>query len=176
MNRTSDKHSPGGRPPKFREPRRPVTVTLPERILRQLYTIDHDRARAIVKATETVLGLNDAASKPVELVEIEAGKAVIVVGACPSLQQIPWLRLVRIAPGRNLLIIPTGKAVESLEVAILDLIEHEPALDERECSLLKELRNELCRLRRKDRISKAEIILFDVSGAERQHDSRQGSA
>ncbi len=48
--------SQGGRPAKFDEPRRPVTVTLPVRILTQLAEIDADRARAIVKAVEAVLG------------------------------------------------------------------------------------------------------------------------
>jgi hypothetical protein len=42
-----------GRRPKFRGPRRPVTVTLPERTLATLAAIDADRARAIVKVTET---------------------------------------------------------------------------------------------------------------------------
>jgi hypothetical protein len=158
----------GGRPPKFAEPRRPITVTLPERILRQLSAIDSDRAQAIVKVTEAVAGANDTGPKLVELVGVGPGKAVIVVGPCASLRQISWLRLVEMAPGRNLLILPTGTAVDSLEVAILDLLEHASALDDRERSLLEELRSELCRLRRENRISKAEIIFFDVSDGRRR--------
>ena len=44
--------SKGGRPAKFDEPSRPVTITLPDRILDRLKEIDADRALAIVKAVE----------------------------------------------------------------------------------------------------------------------------
>ena len=43
-----------GRPAKFAEPSRPVTVTLPERILDLLAAVDSDRAQAIVKAVEAI--------------------------------------------------------------------------------------------------------------------------
>jgi hypothetical protein len=52
--------------------------------------------------------------------------------------------------------------VESLEVAILDLLEKGAAVGAEERSLLTELRSELGRLRREQRISKAEIIFFDT--------------
>lgn len=156
-----------GRPPKFQEPRRPVTVTLPERTLRQLEAVDPDRAQAIVKLTESTVGRDQAPPRSVELVEVAPGEALIVVGPCASLRRIPWLKLVEIAPGRNLLIIPSGMAVDSLEVAILDVIEHLPPADQREREMLAELRAQLGRLRRESRISKAEVIFFDVSGAGR---------
>jgi hypothetical protein len=156
------KRNAGGRPPKFNEPRHPVTVTLPDRTLRQLSALDRDRARAIVKVTNAVVGSADSGPKQVELVEIAPGKAVIVVGPCASLKRVFWLKLAEIVPGRNLLMIPSGTAVESLEVAILDLLDGSCALDDRERSLLEELRTTLGALRRKRKISKAEIILFDV--------------
>jgi hypothetical protein len=150
-----------GRPPKFNEPRRPVTVTLPERILRQLDAFNGDRAQAIVKVTEAVAAGNGSGGKLVELVEVAPGRSVIIVGPCSSLRRIPWLQLVETAPGRNLLIIPSGTAVESLEVAILDLLENTPAGATEERQLLTELRTRLGELRRQHRISKAEIIFFD---------------
>ena len=162
MKSQRNKRHAGGRPPKFDEPRHPITVTLPERTLRQLSALDQDRARAIVKVTNAVVGSADSGPKQVELIEIAPGKAVIVVGPCASLQRVFWLRLAEIAPGRNLLIIPSGTAVDSLEVAIHDLLDDSPAMDERERSLLAELRSRLCALRRGKKISKAEIILFDV--------------
>jgi len=151
-----------GRPPKFDEPRRPVTVTLPERVLRQLEALDHDRAQAIVKVTEAVAGSSGSVPKQVELVDVTPGKAVIIIGVSLSLRRIPWLQLVETAPGRNLLIIPSGMAVDSLEVAILDLLEKAPGIDAEERSLLVELRRQLGALRRERRISKAEIIFFDT--------------
>ena len=163
----------GGRPPKFDEPRRAVTVTLPDRTLRQLRSIHPDRARAIAKVTETVVGAHEPAWKRVELVEIAPGQAVIVVGPCASLRRVPWLKLVEIAPGRNLLIIPSGTAVESLEIAILDLLETLGDAERDERPLLQELRGELGRLRRQHRVSKAEIIFFDTSDSGTRRASRQ---
>ncbi len=151
-----------GRPPKFNEPRRPITVTLPDRILRQLDAMGDDRAQAIVKVTEAVVGRNPAGPKQVDLVEVSPGVAVIIVGPCASLRRIEWLRLVETAPGRNLLIIPSGTAVDSLEIAILDLLENSPSLHHEERPLLDELRCRLRSLRREQRISKAEIIFFDT--------------
>ena len=51
----STSKSAGGRPPKFDEPRRPVTVTLPKRTLSALAALDADRARAIVKLVDAAL-------------------------------------------------------------------------------------------------------------------------
>jgi hypothetical protein len=174
MTQENPEQRTGGRPPKFDEPRRPITVTLPERTLRQLSAISLDRAQAIVKVTDAVAGSNRTERRLVELIEVAPGKAVIVVGPCLSLKQIPWLRLVEIAPGRNLLILPSGKAVDSLEVAILDIIENLSTLDDRERALLEELRGQLCRLRREDKISKAEIIFFDVPTSGRARSPQQG--
>ena len=57
----------GGRPAKFDEPSRPVTLTLPDRILERIKEIDGDRAKGIVKAVETVLagGACGPAAEPV---------------------------------------------------------------------------------------------------------------
>ena len=111
----------GGRPPKFREPRRPVTMILPERILDQLAEIDPDRTRAVVKVTEAVAGTDQGKFKPVELVEMSPGKSLIVV--CPGkiLRKIPWIKLIEITPGRYLVSIPSGTPIETLEVALRDL-------------------------------------------------------
>ncbi len=141
-----------------------MTITLPERTLRQLQAVHEDRAQAVVKVTNEMVGRTQEKAKMVELVDVTPGHAIIVVGRSASLRRIKWLRLVEIAPGRNLLIIPSGTAVESLEVAILDLIEHLPPSDDRERSLLMELRAQLGALRRTNRISKAEIIFFDTTG------------
>lgn len=151
-----------GRPPKFAEPRRPITVTLPERTLSQLESIDPDRALAIVRATEAFAGLGRPALKDVELIEISPGKAMIFVGPIPSLRRIPWLQTLETAPGRNMLIIRSGTAVDSLEVEIFDLLEKGPAMGADERSMLEALRGMLGNLRRSQRISKAEIIVFDT--------------
>ena len=113
-----------GRPPKFEEARRPITVTLPERTLQQLAAINPDRARAIVKATAVTLGFKSKNRSPVEVVEVYPGQAMIVVGPSKRLQEIEFLRMVEISPARYLLVISTGTPIEALEVAVQDLIGH----------------------------------------------------
>lgn len=156
----------GGRPPKFPEPSRPVTVTLPERTLRRLAAVDEDRARAIVKVTDAVAG-GAGAAKPVEIVEVEAGTAIILVGASRSLRRIPFLRPVEVAPARYLLTVPSGTPVESLEVAILDVIEGLPPADEDERALLQELREQIRGFRRGQQMSKAEVLFVETRGRRR---------
>ena len=153
----------GGRPPKYDEACRPITVTLPERVLLNLQSVSPDRSRAIVKCVEAVTGIGDRPLKPVELVEVAPGKALIVVRPSRSLTQIAWLRLVEIAPTRYLLVLPTGTPVEALEVAINDLLGNlDP--DDEDAALLTELRNVIGYQRRGQTISKAELLFVDVPG------------
>ena len=158
------KRTAGGRPPKFSEPRRPVTVTLPDRTLAQLAAIDEDRARAIVKITDTVAGGDRRRFCPVELVEMAPGKCLIVIGPSQFLKRIPWLKLIEIAPARYLLTIPSGTAVESLEVALSDLLE-DPDLkqNERERLILQELMNLIGHERRTKCMSKAEVLIINAN-------------
>jgi hypothetical protein len=159
---SKDKKSTGGRPPKFSEPRRPVTITLPERTLAQLAAINADRARAIVKVTDAVVGGNRRRIRPVELVEMAPGKSLIVVGPSQALNSISFLKLIEIAPARYLLTIPPGTAAESLEVVLRDML-HDPNVhhDEREHAILLELMNLIGHQRRTKRMSKAEILIVN---------------
>ena len=151
-----------GRPPKFQEPRRPITVTLPENTLVQLAAIDADRAQAIVKATNAALPLKAKGHKPVELVKVMPGLGIILVGPSRYLQRIKWLRLVEIAPLRFLLTIPSGTAVDSLEIAIIDLLQNLEPHEEREKSILEALRDLMRRLRLGGKLSKAELLFVDT--------------
>jgi len=155
MSRTG-KSRAGGRPPKFDEPRRPVTMTLPERTLRHLATVDADRASAIVKLVDAAVPSKDDA-KIVDIVEVAPGAAVILVPPTRALRRIPWLRLAEVTPGRHLLTIVSGMAVESLEVAILDLLESLPQEDD-ERWVLEELRSLIGSSRRKQAIRKFEML------------------
>ena len=155
-----EKRTTSGRPPKFEEARRPVTVTLPETTLQQLTAIHPDRARAIVKATTAVTGSHSDKSATVEVVEATPGQSVIVVGPSKSLQSIDWLRLVEIAPGRYLLVVPTGTAIESLEVAVEDLLERLPSEETYERELLSALLKVMRFRRRQQDVTKAEILLI----------------
>jgi hypothetical protein len=150
-----------GRPPKFREPRRPITVTLPESTLSQLAAIDSDRAQAIVKATAAALPL-DPKRKPVELVEVLPGLSVIVIGPSQLIQRIQWLRLVEIAPLRFLLTIPPGTSVDSVELALVDLLQSLKAHEDWERSILMALRDLMRRLRMEGKLSKGELLFVET--------------
>ena len=154
------KHA-GGRPPKYSEARRPITVTLPERILRNLQSINPDRSRAIVRCVETAMEKGDPPFKLVELIEVSPGKALLVIGPSSCLRQIEWLHLVEIAPFRYLLVRPSGTAVEVLEVTIQDLLRNFE-LDSSESVLLTELLGIIGHQRRSKSISKAELLFIDI--------------
>ena len=155
----------GGRPPKFREPRCPVTMRLPERILDLLAEIDTDRTCAVVKVTEAVAGTGQGKFLPVELVAMSPGKSLIVV--CPSkiLRKIPWIKLIEISRGRYLVSIPSGTPIETLEVTLGDL-SHDPDLKkiEFENNILHDLLNLIGLHRRSHRLSKEEILVIDTGG------------
>jgi hypothetical protein len=150
-----------GRPPKFQQRGRPITVTLPESTLSRLAAIDPDRSRAIVKATDAALASQvDGVSLP-ELVEVAPGIRVILVGPTRSLRRIEWLRLLEIAPLRHLLIIPSGASVDSLELAVIDLLENLEDDDPVERETLEKLRRLIGTLRRGAEVSKAELLLVE---------------
>jgi hypothetical protein len=151
-----------GRPPKFEEPSRPITATLPLRTLDLLEAVDKDRAKAIVKSVDAVMSQAQGVMGMLEIVQVSKESALIVVGPSRSLARIPWLRLVEIAPTRFLLAVPTGTSVDSLEVAIMDLIESlsEDEVDEKE--FLLALRHHLSRYRRNDGVTKGEILFLNT--------------
>jgi hypothetical protein len=149
-----------GRPPKSEEARRPITVTLPERTLRQLAVIHPDRAKAIVKVTEAALGFKSGKKPLVEVVEAYPGQAMVIVGPTKRLREIDFLSLVEIAPARFLLVITTGTGVESLELAIGDLLENISPDEAYEVELLTELLDVMRHRRRQQDVTKAEILLF----------------
>ena len=159
----SKPHNLGGRPRKFNESSRPITVTLPERTLTLLASVDNDRALAITKATDWVTRSKQGNVPKVEIVEVEKGRAIILVGPSKCLKRLDWLRLVEIAPARFLLVLPSGTAIETLEVAVMDMLDGLAKQDEYERELLMGLRGCLTRQRRGNKVSKAEMLLIDTS-------------
>lgn len=153
---------PGGRPRKFDEPSHPVTVTLPERTLRQLASIDHDRARAIVRATDMALPNEVPPQKLVEIVEVAPNLGLLVVPPSKFLKKIKLLRLVEVAPSRFLLTIPSGTSPTEIEVALGDMANDLPDTEARERAIIFEIVTQLRRLRRSAQMSKAEILLVAI--------------
>jgi hypothetical protein len=153
--------SPVGRPPKFAEPAKPVTVTLPERILKKLQLINTDRGLAITKLVDSFLP-EDLQHPPLEIVEVCDGQGLIVVSFSEALSRIPGLQLIRISPDRYIISIQSGTAVDSLELALLDLIDHMSVSEITDLVILKKLREMLKKIRRKQGVTKAEILFVAI--------------
>ncbi len=154
--------NPVGRPPKFRESSRPVTVTLPQRTLEGLLSIDSDRAKAIVKAVDSLIGDDGAALRQVNVVEMAPGVGLLIISPNKSLSHLPWLSMIEISPVRFLLVIKPGTAIEKVELGLIDLIEEARASAPQDLPMLKILKEEFSRRRRENKVSKAEVLLFDL--------------
>lgn len=154
----------GGRPPKFAEPSHPITLTLPESTLRELRHIDPDRGHAIVKLTKNAVH-GDGAPRPlVEIVEMAANTGLVVIGPCQALRQIPFLRLVEVAPARYLLALDSGHDFKSLEISINDVLEDVPESEAREHELIGQLLEHIRRLRKTESASEAKILFTRLNG------------
>ncbi|CAN5827383.1 hypothetical protein BH11VER1_BH11VER1_04060 [soil metagenome] len=159
---TREKKNSGGRPPKFEEPSRPVTVTLPESTLEGLRQIDPDRGQAIVKLTQSLLSEGRSAPPLVEVVKMASKTGLLVVGPSEALRRIPFLRLVEVAPARFLIALESGNDFRTLEIAIQDVLEDIPESNLREHKLMLLLLENIRRLRKSDRVSMAEILLVNL--------------
>lgn len=151
-----------GRPPKFTEARRPITVTMPERTLRQLATLSEDRAVAIVKAVDAVCASGPDSGKLVQVVQVSSDDAIILVPPSKTLKRIPFLRLVEVSPAKFLLVIPSGMPVDSLEIAVADLLENLSSEDEPEKSVLEALKSILSQQRHRKKLTKAELLFVEA--------------
>lgn len=109
-----------GRPKKFDEPTRVVTLTLPESAVARLLQVHSDLARA-------VLGLIDARAPaperpPAELV-VFGRHAVISVRHTPTLERRIGVQLVPLPDGRALISFDSPRTIAELELAITDALD-----------------------------------------------------
>ena len=144
------------------EIKRVVTLTLPEKTVQLLETLDRDLTRAIVKLADVATQKAFLQGSSFEIVKVGPRKSVFIVGSDTLLAGISWLKLVEVAPGRNLITIPSGTSLESLEVAILDLIENISSDASMERTLLNEFLKYVGRLRRNKKIAGVEIMIVDT--------------
>jgi hypothetical protein len=144
------------------EPKKVVTIALPEKTLSVLETYDQDLAQAIVKVTDGAIQRSFPKGSSYQIVRVAPRKSVFIVGSDTHLANIRWLRLVEIAPGRNLITIPSGTSLESVEISILELIENMPSDEAAERSLLEEFSKYVGRLRRNNKVSTVEILIVDT--------------
>lgn len=149
----------GGRPRKFSEPSRPITLTLPATTLRQLQQIDSDRGRAIVKLAQNATWESSGREVRVEVVEISPDTGLVVIGPAPSLKKIHFLQLVEVAPARFLLALAPGHDFLQLEIALSDLVEDLPESGA-ERQLISKLLEYIRGFRKTESVSMAQILLL----------------
>lgn len=162
QNRDKAKKNPGGRPRKFREPSRPITVTLPDSVLRQLHSIDPDRAQAIAKVTRATVRADKNSAELVEIAEMMSNTGLIVIGPSQALRKIPFLHLIEVAPARYLLALDSGNDFKNLELAINDVMDELPEEEAHERELITQLIAHIRRLRKSNRVSMAEILFVNL--------------
>ena len=166
MAKSTLKNPKGGRPSKFDEPSRPVTLTLPDRILERLTDIDSDRAKAIVKAVEAVLGEGTSNPSMVNELRVNDEEVLLTVADNRLLRAIPWLTMIEIAPGRHLLSLKDRASIEKLEVTLGDILDAHPQAKPAERRTLERLL-ECLRTPRRNRALRTEDILVVQSPARR---------
>ena len=120
--------------------------------------VDSDRAKAISKLVASLLDPRGKFPPPVVTVEVAAGMAIILVNHSERLARLPWLRLIEVAPGRHLISIRSGTSIESMEVAMQDLLEDLPPEKSPDREILEVLMQIIRASRRKKTTLKEEIL------------------
>ena len=117
-----------GRPRKFAEPSRAVTLTLPDHIIDELGKVDADISRAIVRVTERTRRLRSSSApgaSPVAELARFGRHAVILVAPSPALAQVPGVELVPMPDGRALIAIERARTIADLELMLEDALDGE---------------------------------------------------
>lgn len=110
-----------GRPRKFLEPTRAVTLTLPLSVLARLEAIDADPSRAVVRLAHTRSQHSERA--PAAEVTTFGRRAVIVVNPSRRLEKQTGVFLVPIADGRALMAFDQSLTPARLELALEDALQ-----------------------------------------------------
>jgi hypothetical protein len=116
-----------GRPRKFAQPSRAVTLTLPEAVLETLEAIDRDLSRAIVRLAQPEAAKRPHA--PAELISF-GRRAVIVVHPTKTLEQRTGVVLVPFSDGRALISFDGTMTPARLELLIQDALDQHDLPDE----------------------------------------------
>ncbi len=154
---------PIGRPRKFKEAGRRVTVTLPESSLRLLALVNPDRSLAITRVATYAAQMHDKPDPVVEIVEVMKHTGLIMIGPCSALRAIPFLRLGEVEPGRFILALDPGYDSSQLELALRDLLEDMPEEERHEKPLIEKLLTQISGLRRARSLNMTEVVLVDLS-------------
>jgi hypothetical protein len=137
-----------GRPRKFAQPSRAVTLTLPEIVIDALEAVDSDLSRAVVRLAQP-----EAAKRPhppAELVTF-GRRAVIVVNPTKTLEQRTGVVLVPFSDGRALISFDNSMTPARLELLIQDALDDHD-LPEEDGRVFESIRDVLKETRRSTKV------------------------
>lgn len=151
-----------GRPRKFAEPTRAVTLTLPESVLATLTAVHKDISRAIVQLTVR----RRRHKHPLAELVTFGGNAVITVRPTPSLEERAGVRLVPLPDGRALLSFDQPASIADLELTLSDALE-DPQLPRADRQVFEAIVGILKDARRSRDITlhSRNIIVLEANGA-----------
>jgi hypothetical protein len=160
-----------GRPRKFAQPSRAVTLTLPEQVIETLEQIDPDLSLAVVRLAQA-----DGAKRthpPAELVSF-GRRAVIAVNPTRTLEQRTGVVLVPLADGRALISFDETMTPARLELTIQDALD-EHDLPEHDGEVFESIRDVLKEARRSSSVDlrQQHIIVLEF-GPQRRGASGRG--
>ncbi len=163
-----------GRPRKFLEPSRAVTLTLPEPVIAALAAIDEDLSRAVVRVVQPALG--KAPSPAAELAPF-GRHAVIVVRPSRALERRTGLLLVPLPDGRALISFEESHTIADLELQLQDLLD-DPGLAAGDRRIFEEVAGYLRDARRARGVSvqRRSIIVFESARPARRASQATGHA
>jgi hypothetical protein len=155
-----------GRPRKFAEPSRSVTLTLPEGVIAALGGIDRDLSRAVVRIAQPQLTKRPSAAAELA---VFGGRAVIVVNPSRALEERTGIVLVPLSDGRALISFDESTSVESLELQLRDALE-EDNLAKEDARIFKAVADLLKQARSSENVeaSQRRIIVFESTKARRR--------
>lgn len=151
-----------GRPRKFTELSRAVTLTLPESVLAALADIDRDLSRAVVRVTQPEM--RQRPHPPVELASF-GRRAVIVVNPTRTLEQRTGVFLVPLTDGRALIAFDESVTAARLELTIQDALD-DPALPPEDAKIFAGIRDLLRNARTSKSVSllQRSILVIESAG------------
>jgi hypothetical protein len=112
-----------GRPRKFQEPSKAITLTLPHAVLAALRRVDPDPSRAVVSLAQPELKKNAKANDNTAEIARFGRSAIILVNPRRALEKHTGISLVPLPGGRALISFDQSMTVANLELALREAIE-----------------------------------------------------
>ncbi|HTV00698.1 MAG TPA: hypothetical protein VMF13_09185 [Luteitalea sp.] len=157
---------PRGRPRKFDEPTRVVTLTLPESVIAGLTKIHADLGRAVVG----LVSRRGQATRPAAELVVFGSRAVISVRPTPSLERRLGVELVPMPDGRALISFETPQSVADVELRLHDTLDDAslPADDRHVFETIRDILRDARRSKDVSLVRRNIIVLESATGLRRR--------